>query len=670
MPSLKFDERRTKMGLAIGHKDGYFSIIVCWVVLLLTGILAYYPGLSGPFILDDHTSIGALGHLGGVTDWETFKAFVFGGTAGPTGRPVAMLSFLIDGTGWPTDSLPFKRTNLIIHLLNGILLGVLISKVLRVLNVDRRDASWISFVSTACWLLHPFLVSTTLYAVQRMAQLSTMFVFAGLIGHLYGRSWLARKPQQAYLIMSLTMVLFTLLAVLSKENGILLPLLIGVIEFTIIASQRGRLPPLERIWAGVFIVMPSLIILTYLGFRAFTHEFFEIVPPRDFSIYERVLTEPRILADYLQHWFMPKLYTSGVFQDHFSKSTGMLAPITTLLSMLLHIAVISLAIAFRRKWPLFALAALFFYVSHLLESTVLNLDLYFEHRNYTAAAFLFLPLVAWLQKKTSRQFFTVTALAGMLVLTAFTRYSATVWQDFPSMVEASARKAPTSARAQAQHATILFNAGRYEESLQVINRAIQNIPGKTPLLLVNRLIILCNMGELNDADFRGVASDLAGSRYDVRSMKLYANLILSIADRRCPDVSVRALRTLFEGMLTVPHNADSQSREYSHIQYFVGLVETHLGAPSRAVAAFEKSLLAEPGADHAMTMARFLANNAYLDEALHLSELALLQPSAEQQGRSSVAPVTKTSIKAFQVLVRADIEAAGLADASPVPPER
>ena len=657
------------MGLAIEHKDGNLSIIAGWVALFLAAIFAYSPGLSGPFILDDHTSLGALGHLGGVTDWETFKAFVFGGTAGPTGRPVALLSFLIDGSSWPTDSWPFKRTNLVIHLLNGILLGVLISKTLRVLKVGKRDASWISLVSTACWLLHPFLVSTTLYAVQRMTQLSTMFVFAGLIGHLYGRSRLARKPLQAYLIMSLSMAVFTLFAMLSKENGILLPLLIGVIEFTIIASQRDRLLPLERIWAGVFIVMPSLIIVAYLGVRAFTHDFFEIVPPRDFSIYERVLTEPRILADYLQHWFIPKLYTSGVFQDHFIKSTGMLAPITTLPSILLHITAISLAIVFRRKWPVFALAALFFYASHLLESTVLNLELYFEHRNYTAAAFLFLPVLVWLQKKMSRQWFVVAALVGMLVLTGFTRYSATVWQDFPGMVEASARKAPTSARAQAQYATILFNAQRYEESLQVINRAIQNIPGKKPLLLVNRLIILCNMGKLKNDDFGEVANDLAGRHYDVRSIKLYANLILSVADRRCPEVSVQALRPMFEEMLKVPYNANRQSREFSHIQYFVGLVDTHLGEPSRAVVAFEKSLRAEPGADHAMTMARFLASNDYFDEALQLSELALLQLSAQQQGKSAVVLVTEAGIREFQALVRTDIETAGSADASSAQPE-
>jgi len=168
-----------------------FTLLAGWSTLFLATAFAYYPGLNGPFLLDDFGSIAPLGNLGGVTDWVTFKAFVFGGHAGPTGRPLSLLTFLIDANDWPADAWAFKRTNLLIHLLNGILLGVLVSKILSALNYSRQDTRWIALVSAGIWLLHPFLVSTTLYVVQRMAQLSTLFIFAGLIGHLYGRSFIS-----------------------------------------------------------------------------------------------------------------------------------------------------------------------------------------------------------------------------------------------------------------------------------------------------------------------------------------------------------------------------------------------------------------------------------------------------------------------------------------------
>jgi hypothetical protein len=378
-----------------------------WATVLLLTVFAYWPGLDGPFLFDDFGSIPPLGDLGGVVDWQSFKAFVFGGHAGPMGRPLALLSFLIDANNWPAESWPFKRSNLVIHLLTGITLGILITFVLKCVQVRQRDARWIALVTTTIWILHPFLVSTTLYIVQRMAQLAALFMFAGLALYLHGRMRTRENSWQGYLSMTAAIGLFTLLAMMSKENGILLPMLVGVLELTIIASQRNRLPALNRYWGIVFIAAPSAVIFLYLGKLVLYGNVFEIAPGRDFSIYERFLTQGRILFDYLQHWFLPKLYTTGVFQDHFIKSTGLFSPMTTVVSYLFHVAAIAFAFVKRRELPLVALAILFFYASHLLESTVVNLELYFEHRNYVAVAFLFLPLVEALRRKAGVRAFWV-----------------------------------------------------------------------------------------------------------------------------------------------------------------------------------------------------------------------------------------------------------------------
>ena len=639
------------------ERGNWLAITGGWAFLLLACVIAYLPGLKGPFIFDDFGSIAPLGSLGGVTDWTTFKAFVFGGFAGPTGRPLALLSFLIDANNWPADPWPFKRTNLLIHLANGVLLGVLIRKILHVLDIDKQNAQWVALVSAALWLLHPFLVSTTLYAVQRMAQLSTLFIFLGLTGHLYGRSLIAKNTLGAYAVMSLSVAFFTLLAMLSKENGILLPLLIGVMEFTIIASQREQIAALNRYWRWIFVIAPAMVIFLYLGEKVFRQNFFDVIAPRDFSIYERVLTQPRVLFDYLQNWFVPKLYTAGVFQDHFVKSTGLFSPITTVISAFFHVFIIAIAIINRRKWPLFALAALFFYAGHILESTVLNLELYFEHRNYLAAAFLFLPLVDLLQRKGSRRSFVAVAAVALLILTGLTRYSATVWEDYPSMVEAAARKAPTSARAQGQYSTNLFNAGRYDESIEVIDRAIQNIPGNG-FLLLTRSSIFCKLGILSDGDIDHMAGIFSAKLFDPRSLELYTTLASLVVDGRCPQVSLDAFRLMFSRMLQVPENADPRSLRYSQVKYFIGFIDVHANRPSQALAAFEESLQARPGAGHAMMMAAVMASNEYHEEALYLSALALSQLQATTTDVLRVGLVRESDIIEFRATVRADWDAA------------
>ncbi len=639
-------------------------VLGAWLLLFLVCIVAYLPGLHGPFVLDDFGSIAPLGDRGGVVDWETFQAFVFGGNAGPTGRPVALLTFLIDASNWPADSFPFKRTNLVIHLLSGALLGLVVSQLLGLLQYGRSQIRWIALVAAACWLLHPFLVSTTLYVVQRMAQLVALFSLAGIAAYLYGRAMLERNRAQGYVVMTGAVGVFSVLAFLSKENGMLLPVLIGTIELTVIASQRERLPGLNKAWAFVFLAVPAGVILSYLLMQVFKDSFFEIVVPRDYSVYERLLTQSRIMVDYLQHWFIPKLYTTGVFQDHFIKSTGFFSPLTTALSTLLHVALVATAFAKRRRWPLFALAVLFFYAGHLLESTVINLELYFEHRNYLPACFLFLPLIAWLYGKTNRRAFIVATLAITLLLGGFLRYSATVWESFPSMVEASARKAPTSARAQAQYATQLFNAGQADAALQVLDRAIERLPNDNPHLLMNRLIVLCAQNALDVGELERTARIVSGKRYDARMLRVYTTFAVKVIEKSCPAISIEDLRPMFADMLKVPLNDNPKSLGYSQITYLVGLVDSFSGRPEDAMAQFERSLESRPGASRAMAMAAYMATNGYYEEALYLSDVALTQLDSERLSVLTGTRVSEADIRAFQDVVRADLDGAQSGDTS------
>ncbi len=600
-----------------------------WVLLSFIAAIVYIPGLSGPFLFDDLAELGRLGSYGGVVDWESFRAYVFGGSSGPTGRPVALVSFLIDANNWPTDAWAFKRTNLVIHICCGLLLGVLIRQVLVLLGHGKDKAAWVAIVAGGAWLLHPFLVSTTLYAVQRMAQLATLFVFAGMIGHIYGRSVLATNPVRAYIVMTCSLGVFTLLATLSKENGALLPLLIAVFEFTIVAGSGAR--ALDRRWAALFIYLPSVLLIAFLVRTTLKVDFFAINPPRDFSIYERLLTQPRVLTDYLANWFIPRLYTAGVFQDHFIASRGLLSPATTLLNILIHVGAIAAAVVYRKRLPLVAFAALFFYAGHLLESTTINLELYFEHRNYMPAAFLFVPVIAALYDKLRASLFIVVAAAMILLLAGFTRYSSTVWSDYPSMVEASARKAPTSGRAQAELAKLLFNADRYQESLFVIDSAIERIPGHNPHMMLTRLMMLCRLEILDDEELRRVSADLATLAYDARLISIYEEFLLTVDAGHCPKTSLDAVHGMFAGMLAHPRNREIESTRYSQIQHFMGYADLRNGNPARAVAEFRESLRANASASAAMNVAALLATNGAPEQALQFSAMARERLSTEQK---------------------------------------
>jgi tetratricopeptide (TPR) repeat protein len=632
------------------------AIYIAWALLLVVAVFAYKPGLGGPFLFDDFFSLADIGDLGGVRNWFTFKAYVFGGYSGPTGRPLALLSFLIDANNWPTDPWPFKRTNLILHLINGVLLGIVTAKILRVLGFRHRSSGWLALVCAGLWLLHPFLVSTTLYVVQRMAQMSTLFVFVGIIFYMHGRTLIALKPTKAYITMSVALVSCTFLAMISKENGILLPVLVLVLEGTIYASRKPGEASLDRRWAALFLYAPFVIIIAYLCYRTFSFGLFEIRPLRGISTYERVLTEFRVLIDYLKHWFVPELYTTGVFQDHFASSTNLFSPVTTILSAIFHVALIVVCVIKRHKWPLFAFGILFFYASHLLESTVLNLELYFEHRNYLAAAFLFPPLIVQVWHRVEARTFSVISLSLLLLLAGFTHYTSGVWASFSTMVEASARKAPTSARAQRQYSFLLFKSEQYNQAMQVVDAAIVRVPDNEQLHIW-RTVMLCNLGVLSADEFDQMKLKVGVRNYDPRASGLYVTLVDSVISGVCPEVPLQDVRELFTDMLRVPLNADTSSLRHSELKYFVGLVSIHLQEPELALLSFKESLQADSNASKAMQMAALMASNGYNQEALQLSEIALFELNVAESRLLDGQQVSESDVKAFQETVLLDIEA-------------
>ena len=346
-----------------------------------------------------------------------------------------------------------------------------------------------------------------------------------------------------------------------------------------------------------------------------------------------------------------------MFQDHVVKSTGLFAPVTTFLGFVFHGAMITLAIARRRQLPLLALAILFFYANHLLESTTLNLEMYFEHRNYMAVAFLFLPLIVLLRDKLSARMPVIVTVAVLALLAGFTRYSATVWSDYDGMVAASAAKAPTSARAQSQYAISLFNAARYDEAVRVLDRAVENIPGDSTQLLVTRLIVLCNLRQLRLTDLEAAGSRLVAKRYDPRYLKFYNDLAQALAEERCPTVPVDQLRPLFTAMLGNPVNSDSNT--LSHLHYLVGYVDAKTGRREDALRSFKAALDSKPDAGSAMTMAALMATAGYFEEAMELSEWALDYLETLSRGARLGLEVTETDIREFRRVVRADMEAAG-----------
>ena len=91
-----------------------------FAIILLLAWFCYRPALSGDFQLDDVKNLSGLQY---VEDTDTMLEFVLAGAAGPTGRPIALLTFGLQADEWQNGAEAFLRVNVLIHMLNAVLLA-------------------------------------------------------------------------------------------------------------------------------------------------------------------------------------------------------------------------------------------------------------------------------------------------------------------------------------------------------------------------------------------------------------------------------------------------------------------------------------------------------------------------------------------------------------------
>jgi len=231
------------MGYLRRTRASHYSLLALLIIITLI----YYPALDS----HDFYNLIELGQI----EKNGIAYYIFGGFAGLSGRPFSLLSFALQYQDWPENPAAFKTVNLVIHLFNGILIWLISWRLIKFAALSETYQKLFVFLVTSLWLIHPMQMSTVLYVIQRMTQLSTLFILSGILAYLYVRDkFLGSYSHRSLILMSLFVGGGTILAILCKENGILLPLFILTIEATIL-FQSERSVYWKR-WASVFLLLP------------------------------------------------------------------------------------------------------------------------------------------------------------------------------------------------------------------------------------------------------------------------------------------------------------------------------------------------------------------------------------------------------------------------------
>lgn len=467
---------KQKLLQALNLKPQYLLLFV----LFLAG-LSYVNTFDSPLVLDDRNSFidSSLVYLPdfSLESLEKLTTTRFGLT-----RTVPLMTFALNhkfGGGAPSY---YHLTNIGIHLLCCtviyLFLGRLMSFPAAAGSVKNISPRLLVVFVCGLWALSPVQTNAVTYLVQRMTSLATLFYISALLFYLRGRQ--PHRGMGAVFGNYLIAALFTLLAAMSKENIATLPLVIIMLEEMFISPGTISMFIRSLRWKTWLVTLLLLLLIMPL-FQ--TSHILDGYGSRHFTLMERLLTESRVVIWYISLLLLPLPARMNLDHD-FTVSQTLLTPSTTIFSIILLILVFFLAWWKKQTNPLLSFGIFWFFINLMIESTVIPLELVFEHRLYLPSIGFFIVLAVALDaavsfhkirmdsSKLSEIFILLTVIlfTSSSLLTTFRNND---WRDEITIYKDCAEKSPNKARAQANYGLALARAGKNAEAIPVLERAIE-----------------------------------------------------------------------------------------------------------------------------------------------------------------------------------------------------
>lgn len=524
-----------------------FVQVTLVLALLFSTYVIYQNGFSAGARFDDAPNLSG---LSSVTGTDSALTFLADGNAGPLGRPIALLTFLLQKHYWPDFTSELIRTNALIHLINALLVTLLALHIFhKNLEFSRHEAIWIAILVTAIWVLHPFNGSAVLMTIQRMTLLAATFTLIGLNLYLRGRTLLSTDPRKAYLLMGSGIIGCTILSSLCKENGALLPFYGLVLEATVVQSSplNRKQQKIFSLWRSIIFITPIASLLLYSVFS--WNDILASYDSRNFTLTERLATESVILWKYAQQIIAPNISLMGPYHD------DQLIWDWSFISIIAAAAWVALAIFSiyaRRITPLLALGVLWYLSGHLLESTIFPLELYFEHRNYfSSLGIIFIILFGWLRLRRAINpratwIIAIYPLALGFLLTQIT----TLWGNQLLAANLWHLYHPKSPRAAQNYSQKLSYNNNEDEAYAVIYNASARMPNDSGLAL-QALQLGCLKDE-NEKLVEYYKTVLLRSRsmdYSVSALDAFHHLISIKQNGGCAYLEIKDVELLGNSLL-------------------------------------------------------------------------------------------------------------------------
>lgn len=438
----------------------FYKAFFHFIILIVAISLAYANSIESSWHFDDNGNIidNKKLHVDSLS-WDELSQSIYSplNEKKKIARPIAMLSFALNYYYNGLDPVGYHVVNCIIHIITALIVYLVLIHTLRIIEFTEKSRLIFTFsyfdmalLGAFLWALHPIQTQAVTYIVQRMTSMATMFYMAAFYLYLQFRQ---RRTLTAKIVFMVLAILSWMMALGSKENVVLLPLALLGYEIAFFKFDWRKRKVLLKYLIGFLVIL--MCIALWLKGESLYNYFTDAYSRRTFTMGERLFLQPVILAKYLFLLLYP-ISDFLILEPHIVPPRGIAE---FFIVFVINIGLIVLFFAccyYLRRYPVICFSLFFYFINHIVESTFIPLELYFEHRNYLPSIFIYFALSYYSIKliefyisnnKLFIKFFVILLICGYLVSEGMgTVFRNDIWKDEISLHEDTISKSPRSIR--------------------------------------------------------------------------------------------------------------------------------------------------------------------------------------------------------------------------------
>ncbi|MBK8806926.1 MAG: tetratricopeptide repeat protein [Bacteroidales bacterium] len=442
-----------------------FKIYSLAVVSILVSIL-YFNSINCSFQFDDETSII---NNSQIKDLQTFKQASFWFSSKFITRPFSLFTFALNYYFTGLNSQAFHVTNIIIHIINSFLLLLLL---LKLVTIEKKEISKTTYLfillSVSYFAIHPLQTQSVTYIVQRMTSLAflfyilTIFIYTTIrTNQIKGNTFIKNT------LLSILLGITALLALLSKQNSITLPISILIIEAVLFTK-------IEKKYSKFYIALTALVSIAIISLLIYNILTFNTT---NYSSFNYFTTQCEHVFKYIGMVIFP--INQNI--DHLIPFKETLS-IIAILGFIVSLAMILFAIFNKKISKLLRIGILLIFSTSLIESSFFPIaDTFVEHRTYLSfigivfITFYLLSIVPEKWQKIGSLLF----ISYLIVLSIMTIQRNKAWQSKITLWSDSVKKTPNNYRALNNLGYALIEEHKYEEAIHFLKKSLLISPNRT-----------------------------------------------------------------------------------------------------------------------------------------------------------------------------------------------